>query len=239
MPSSAKYNHLWPIFFVLAGVSNLIQAWAFYYSEIPSLSAAAILHMKPDMLSAISKGFCGYYPKRVLPPGSLITGDLLPRSGAEFFGKLLMFDVAYPPFSAPLPSLTNSFHSPSYLSVACNGIPAFLRENPVYAEGWEMAVWQSVAIAGACYLAHGITACRFINADFIFVFGLLKLQTAATLGFVWSRGSDFRGGDFEGGLLGEIAISEVVWGVLFMTWWFTRSSGGVDDMEEKKKKKSD
>ncbi|GMI40752.1 hypothetical protein TrCOL_g10112 [Triparma columacea] len=207
MPSSAKYNHLWPIFFVLAGVSNLIQAWAFYYSEIPSISAAAILHLKPDMLSAISKGFCGYYPKRVLPPGSIITGDLLPRSGAEFF--------------------------------ACNGIPAFLRENPVYAEGWEMAVWQSVAIAGACYLAHGITACRFINADFIFVFGLLKLQTAATLGFVWSRGSDFRGGDFEGGLLGEIAISEVAWGVLFMTWWFTRSSGGVDDMEEKKKKKSD
>jgi hypothetical protein len=99
MPSSAKYNHLWPIFFVLAGVSNLIQAWAFYYSEIPSLSAAAILHMKPDMLSAISKGFCGYYPKRVLPPGSLITGDLLPRSGAEFFGKLLMLPS---PLSLPL-----------------------------------------------------------------------------------------------------------------------------------------
>jgi len=137
------------------------------------MSAAEMLHFKPDMLTSISQGICGMYPKR--PKG-------------HDMSQMVSFAHSLPEF------------------FSCNVIPANVRAHPMVSEIWESLIWGVVVFAGVYYLCHGFTGCR-LNADFVFLFGLLKLQTAATIGeaeqgarkYSLSEGRLFQGGNASGG----------------------------------------
>lgn len=98
----------------------------------------------------------------------------------------------------------------------CPDVFVSLTLNPDFGSKWDATVWIVVAVAGLCYVAHGLTGCR-LPRGLMMLFGLLKLQTAATLAVLWAAGQ-------PGPLTLGIAVSEVVWGALFFKWCEVRVS---------------
>lgn len=61
----------------------------------------------------------------------------------------------------------------------------------------------------------------------VLLFGVLKLQTALTIGFISVAGE-------EGPLTKGIGLSEVVWGSFFLSWYL-KNVGGVGEGGQKVK----
>ena len=92
----------------------------------------------------------------------------------------------------------------------CPDVFVYLSLNPQFCSNWDATVWIVVTVAGLCYVSHGLTDCG-LPRGLMMLFGLLKLQTAATLAVLWAAGE-------PGPLTLGIGASEVVWGALFFKW---------------------
>ena len=194
---------LWGTFFVAAGVSNVMQAWFFFFSRDLATSSKVLLGFDPSGLQS----------------GDTITG----RANYEQCPSDARSEPAAADSPTPHPPLNpHRLTNPSHLvldvvrellrSKGSNltelillNIPAELDATLCYY--WDVVTWTVVFSAGLIYLFMGFT--RDFPKDTVSLFAFLKFQTAAMLLTVVFVGKPGRW------TLG-IGVSEVVWGTLFL-----------------------
>ena len=103
----------------------------------------------------------------------------------------------------------------------------FLQGNKRFTNLWDQTIWTVVAVAGVLYMIHGVSGCR-LPTKMVLLFGILKLQTALTIGFISVAGE-------EGPLTKAIGLSEVVWGSFFLSWYLKNDGAGQNNDKKVKK----